>query len=247
MPAEVSKGPCFLRSEKSAAFTKYCERVYGKALNQYGTADQEQLDLLLRVLRLNPKSRVLDAGCGTGHTTLYLAERSGAIFTGIDKSETAICRANELAAARSSHVAFDVADMDMLELPPNSFDAVIAIEALYFPKDLGRTLAAFRSALHPEGQMGLFYTHFGQAPDGAADTKLATQLVENGLAYEAHDLTNPDRRFWERSKQVASELRAEFAAEGNEDLLHLGETEAVLELIAKGGHRRFLYHVRMGR
>lgn len=237
MQAEVAKEPCFLRSAHSPAFAKYCERVYGKALNQYGTADLEQLELLLRVLALTPESRVLDAGCGTGDTTRYLAERSGAVFLGIDKSERAIQRAVE--SGNSLRVAFQVADMDALEPPPNSFDAVIAIEALYFPKDLTSTLAQFRAVLRAGGQMGLFFTSFGES-------KLEKALEENHLAFEKHDVTQADREFWQSSKQVAEEMRAEFAAERNEDLLHLGETDAVLDLIAKGGHRRALYHVRRG-
>ena len=67
MPAEaIAKKPCYLRSEQSPSFIRYCERVYGTMLNQFGTADMEQLTLLLDVLRLPPGSTVLDAGCGTG-------------------------------------------------------------------------------------------------------------------------------------------------------------------------------------
>jgi cyclopropane fatty-acyl-phospholipid synthase-like methyltransferase len=232
-----AKEPCYLRSERSPVFAKYCELVYGKALNQYGTADVDQLELLLRLLGLTPDSRVLDAGCGTGQTTRYLAERSGAAFLGIDKSERAIGRAVE--SGDSLRVVFQVADMDALELPTQSFDAVVAIESLYFPKDLTSTVAQFRALLRPGGQMGLFFTSFG-------DSNLEKALQDNHLAFEAHDLTEADRKFWERSKRVAEEMRAEFAAEGNEDLLHLGETDAVLGMIEKGGHRRALYHVRRG-
>jgi cyclopropane fatty-acyl-phospholipid synthase-like methyltransferase len=238
MQTEVAKEPCFIRSSRSLAFARYCERVYGKALNQFGTADLEQLDLLLNVLNLRDRMRVLDAGCGTGDTTRYLAERSGASFVGIDKSERAIEAAKRLAGA-SLRLSFEVADMDSLQLEPNSFDAVITVESLYFPKDLTSTIAQFRALLRAGGQMGLFFTSFGQS-------KIEKALEENHLAFEVRDLTEADQHFWQRSKQVAEEMRAELAAEGNEDLLHLGETDAVLGMIAKGGHRRALYHVRHG-
>src|SRR5271167_2349742 len=94
MPAGViAKEPCYLRSERSPAFIRYCERVHGAMLNQYGTADIEQLTLMLDALRLRPGSHVLDAGCGTWHTTRYLAEKSEARFVGIDTLEPAIGRA----------------------------------------------------------------------------------------------------------------------------------------------------------
>lgn len=240
--------PCFLRSERSAAFTRFCERVYGRMLNQYGTADMEQLALLLRVLDLRADRHVLDAGCGTGQTTRYLADQSGAAFTGIDKSASAIRRADEhTAASPRERLTFLVGDMDALDLPPASFDAIVAIESLYFPNDLVATVARFKRVLRPQGRMGLFFTHFGDGTTAAdpAATKLGQALLTNHLVFETHDLTEADRGFWHRCAAAAEALRADFDVEGNADLLHEGETAAVLDLISKGGHARYLYDVRV--
>jgi hypothetical protein len=46
-------------------------------------------------------------------------------------------------------------------------------------------------------------------------------------------------------ERAAEALRAELEAEGNFDLAHLGETTAVLDLIGKGGHARYLFHGRI--
>ncbi len=249
MPAEVvAKQPCYLRSEQSPAFMHYCERVYGAMLNQYGTADMEQLHLMLDVLRLRPGSHVLDAGCGTGHTTRYLTERSQARFVGIDTAEPAIGRGQELAAANPERLTFKVGTMDALDFSPISFDAVIAIESLYFCKDLTSTIGQFQKILRPGGQMALFYTHIADSPaDGltAGDAKPGTALRANGIAFDVYDLSESDRRFWKRSKDVAEELRTEFETEGNADLMHLNETDALLDLIQKGRHARYLYHARV--
>lgn len=254
----ADKLPCFLRSERSPAFATYCERVYGRMLNQYGTADMPQLELLVSLLPAGKDARILDAGCGTGHTTCYLAARTGARFLGIDKSDASIRRARELAsspfdsrdrplAQGAPDLTFEVMDMDALDLPPAALDAVVAIESLYFPKDLSATIGAFRKAVRPGGLMALFFTSFGEA-SAAADpgaTKLGTALSANGLSFDVHDLTERDRRFWALSKETAEAMKAEFEAEGNADLLHLGETDAVLGLIGKGGHARYLYQVRL--
>jgi SAM-dependent methyltransferase len=243
-----AKDPCFLRSERSPAFARFCERVYGKMLNQYGTADVDQLDLLLKVLALNAGSHALDVGCGTGSTTQYLSDQCGAKFTGIDISEPCIRRALELAQVSSGRLTFRVGTMDALDFPPASFDAVIAIESLYFPKDLAGAISQFKTVLRTGGQMALFYTHIAAAPGGAVgpgDTKLAAALQNSGIEFNAHDLSVSDRRFWQRSKQAAEELRADFEAEGNDDLTHQGETDAVLELIRQGRHARYLYHVQL--
>src|SRR5207247_1007492 len=102
------------------------------------------------------------------------------------------------------------------------FDAVIAIESLYFPKDLAGTIGQFKSLLRARGRMGLFFTHVGPSgPASPEETKLGQALQANGLRFDAHDLTDADRRFWHRSKEVAEALLPEFEAEGNADLLHL--------------------------
>jgi len=94
--------------------------------------------------------------------------------------------------------------------------------------------------------MGLFFTHLGEAPASPEQTKLGVSLAANGLSFEAHDLTEADRRFWSRAKEVGERLETQAAAEAgdNSDLLHLGETRAVLDFMAKGGHARYLYLAR---
>jgi len=249
MPAEViAKNPCYLRSEQSPAFIRYCERVYGAMLNQFGTADMEQLTLLLDVLRLHPGLHVLDAGCGTGATTRYLADKSGARFVGMDIAEPAIGRAQELAGDSPDQLAFKVGTMDAMDFSPGSFDAVVVIDSLYFCKDLAATIRQFLKILRTGGQVGLFYTHIVESPESslaASDTKLGAALRANGVAFDVYDLSESDRRFWQRSKDVAEDLRVDFEAEGNADLMHLGETDAVLDLIQKSRHARYLYHARV--
>ena len=49
--------PCYLRTQRSPAFAAFYERVYGKNLNQYGTADMEQIRLLLASCACSPARR----------------------------------------------------------------------------------------------------------------------------------------------------------------------------------------------
>src|SRR6202795_4422036 len=145
MPAQVvAKQPCYLRSEQGPAFRRYAECLYGAMINQCGTADMFQLHLIFVVLRLRPGSHLLEAGCGTGHTTRYLAERSQARFIGIDTAEPAIGRGQELAAADPERLTFKVGTMDALDFFPISSVSVIAIESLYFCKDLTSTVGQFQ-------------------------------------------------------------------------------------------------------
>jgi ubiquinone/menaquinone biosynthesis C-methylase UbiE len=245
-------GKSLLRAEKSPAFGRFCERVYGMNLSQYGTADMDQIQRLIDLLGLNEKSHVLDAGCGLGATTEYLAFRTGARFTGVDLAEPAIERAAERTRDKSERLAFTLANISDLDLPAASFDAVIAIDTLYFSKDLARTTSRMKSVLGSGGQMGLFMSEFippgGPVEQLAADgTRLAQALKQNGLAFEAHDLTESNLLFWRRSVETAKEMIEEFEAEGNKDLCEgrISEGSAVLAMAEAGRMTRYLYHVRV--
>lgn len=236
---------CYLRMEQSPAAARYRERTHGKALNQFNSTDMAELALLVDVLKLTAGSVILDAGCGTGHVTKYLAETTDAQFTGIDELPGCIRRAQALASERPDRLRFMIADMKTPAFPPASFDAIIAIDSLYPIKDHTQTLAAFKALLGPAGQMGLFYTHFSDAPGvglGPDDTGLARALRNNDLSYQVHDLTEHDRAFWQRCEAIAEEMRPDFVAEGNGSLLIDGERLAILGLIKQNRHARYLYH-----
>jgi SAM-dependent methyltransferase len=241
---------CYLRADQSPAAARYRERTHGMALNQFNCTTMDQLALLLDVLKLKPGVDALDAGCGTGRITQYLASTTGSNFVGIDLLPGCVQRARQLAAEGPGRLEFKVADMEAPGFAPASFDTVISIESLYPTKDHIKTIATFKNILRPTGQMGLFHTYFSETPGlglGPDDTLLAKALRANGLNYKAHDLSEADRRFWKRSHEIAEEMRSEFAAEGNSGLLIDGERDAVLGLINQNRHARYLYHAVIGR
>lgn len=129
-------GRMLVRAEQSQAFGHFCERVYGRNLTQFGTADMEQLGKLIAVLGFNEESRVLDVGCGIGTTAEYISAVTGARVTGIDLAEPAIERALERTQEKAERLSFSVMDVNQIACPPGSFDAVIAVDTLYFAKDL---------------------------------------------------------------------------------------------------------------
>jgi len=99
-------------------------------------------------------------------------------------------------------------------MPAASFDTVVAIESLHFPKDLTSTIGQLKALLRRGGQMGLFYTHLGDTRAAVApeETKLGQALRANDLGFEAHDLTESDRDFWQRSKDAAEVLARRFCS-----------------------------------
>jgi cyclopropane fatty-acyl-phospholipid synthase-like methyltransferase len=136
----------------SAAHAVLCERAYGRNFAQHGFADIEQMDALIRVAGLMPGSRVLELGCGNGSIAEYISDATGARVTGIDYAPTAIAQARERTLEKADRLSFLTCEMSALPFPPASFDAVIAIDTLYFA-DLDVMLARLRELLAPAGQI----------------------------------------------------------------------------------------------
>ena len=143
----------------SEAHSELCRRVFGEDLCQEGQADMTSLKDLIAALNLKPGEHVLDLGCGAGVIAEYVAEVSGTSVTGIDYSAPAINEANERTADRNTQLTFAVGDMNDLNLPDKSLDAVISLDTLYWAADLEATLAALKRALRPGGLMGVFMNH----------------------------------------------------------------------------------------
>jgi cyclopropane fatty-acyl-phospholipid synthase-like methyltransferase len=82
--------------------------------------------------RLDPGSRVLDVGCGSGVPVAHALAESGHQVTGVDISEVQIRRARELVP----QATFINVDATTLEFLDESFDSVVSLYALiHIPLD----------------------------------------------------------------------------------------------------------------
>jgi SAM-dependent methyltransferase len=99
---------------------------------------------------------VLDAGCGTGDTALFLASR-GNQFTGIDFLEEPIRRAKLKAAERGLNVTFLVKDAMTLKDWTERFDNVIdsGLFHVFSDEDRKRYAAGLATVLKPGGRLYL--------------------------------------------------------------------------------------------
>lgn len=250
MSVEFKAVQCVLKSERSAANAKFCERVYGRNLTQFGVADMSQIDFMIRVLGLNERTHVLDVGCGIGTMAEYIADVSGTEVTGIDSSDLLIARAKERTTNKVGRLHFLLGHMEELDLPPGSFNAVLSIDSLYFAKDLRQTIAGLTRVLKPNGQMGLFHSQVVGPNDSVEclesdKTTIAVVLRSEGMRFTVYDQTDGNVELFRRSKEAAEGLKKEFEAEGNGELINgrVGEGNAVMELAKAGKYRRYFYHV----
>jgi ubiquinone/menaquinone biosynthesis C-methylase UbiE len=97
-----------------------------------------------------PPAAVLDMGCGTGWTSVFLAKR-GYDVTGIDIAPDMIFHANvNKQRAQLANLRFLAADYDELSFD-GTFDAVVFYDALHHAIDEKQAIRAAYRALKPEG------------------------------------------------------------------------------------------------
>lgn len=109
------------------------------------------LAAMLAALPLRGDERVLDAGCGTGHTALAFAPRVAEVV-GIDLTEAMLVQARKLAKQRDlANVTFRRGDVERLPFPDASFDVVTSrYSAHHYPHPLA-ALKEFARVLKPGG------------------------------------------------------------------------------------------------
>lgn len=102
------------------------------------------------IARLEPGSRILDLGCGSGVPVARALTAAGHHVVGVDISEVQISRARELVPDGE----FVNADVMGVEFPAESFDAVVSLYALiHMPLDeQPQLLARVANWLQPGGK-----------------------------------------------------------------------------------------------
>ena len=117
-----------------------------------------QLDPLGRAamsaLAIRPGERVIDIGCGCGHTTLALAQAVGAggEVLGVDVSEPMLAVAQRRAAGRTS-IHFVQADAQTADLGAGRFDAAFSRFGVMFFADPAAAFQNIGRALRPGGRL----------------------------------------------------------------------------------------------
>lgn len=120
-------------------------------------AQEKLIEKLTEMLEITPKSKILDAGCGMGGSSLYLAKKYDATVTGITLSQKQVSIASE--QARLNHinnVDFKIEDaLSLKSFEDNSFDLVWSLESCeqFYDKSLF-IKQAFR-VLKPGGKLML--------------------------------------------------------------------------------------------
>jgi SAM-dependent methyltransferase len=148
-----------------------------------------------------PGERVVDVGCGTGTSTLQLAERVGAggAVLGVDISPTMVESAKGIAErAGAANVRYLVADA-MLVGVDERFDALFSRFGLMFFADPAAAFANLGTWLRPGGRIGFTSWQSPQAnPWASVPLRTVAEFVEMPLSADPSSpgpfsLADPER------------------------------------------------------
>jgi tocopherol O-methyltransferase len=126
------------------------------------------------------EQRVLDAGCGVGGSSFWLAEERGAKVVGITPVQSQVDRANAVARQRGleEHVKFKREDYRNCSQPDASFDVVWALESLCHAPVKAAAYAEFFRVLKPGGTLVIAeYIRSGRQLASASERALSEWLT----------------------------------------------------------------------
>jgi cyclopropane fatty-acyl-phospholipid synthase-like methyltransferase len=131
----------------------------------YGYWDQDVKNFPQSLLRMNEvmaemaeikrSDMVLDAGCGIGGSSIFLAERFGCKVTGISLSERQINKAEQLAVAKKveDKVKFEVMNYCATSFANESFDIIWGCESICYADDKELFVKEAWRLLKPGGRL----------------------------------------------------------------------------------------------
>lgn len=128
----------------------------------YDSEHKEHHDAVINMIRvladkakITSKDLVLDAGCGFGGSSIWLAENIGAKVIGININERQVKKASKLAKKNKvDHlVKFYVDDFNSTRFPDESFDVVWGLESICYAEKKRDFIAEAKRILNNDGRL----------------------------------------------------------------------------------------------
>ncbi|HEV8637121.1 MAG TPA: methyltransferase domain-containing protein, partial [Chloroflexota bacterium] len=151
-----------MEGERHETYKRRIAGLYGRVAARYGLVGPPIAQLtgrrLVELVGVAPGARVLDVACGRGAALFPAAAAAGARghVVGVDLAEPMVREtAAEIARRGLTNAEVRVMDAESLDLPEDSFDAVLCGFAVFFFPRLDAALRAFRRVLRPGGRVGI--------------------------------------------------------------------------------------------
>ena len=128
---------------------------YEPGIHEHAHALSNANQVLARIARIEAGNRVLDAGCGVGGSSLWLARHLAVDVVGITPVEHQVAMAREVTRSRGlqHRATFERAEYTRVPFPDASFDVVWALESLCHAVDKRAFYREARRLLRPGGRL----------------------------------------------------------------------------------------------
>jgi SAM-dependent methyltransferase len=139
----------------------------------FGGIDIYLFDQLLKG-RLDPRMRVLDAGCGSGRNLVYFL-REGYDVCAVDQSAEAVAQVRALASALAPRLPADnfrVETVERMSFDDANFDFVISSAVLHFARDEGQWRAMAGEMWRTLKPGGIFFARLASSIGIESEVKL---------------------------------------------------------------------------
>ena len=154
---------------------------------------------------------------------------------------------------KRARLKFIEADLNTLDLEPQSYDAAISVDTIYWVNDVCDALERITRTIKPGGQLVISIVHILEYCDNPEEleidkTYVAGVLDKLQLDYQSVDQTESFLGFWPRVKKTMLELKQDFDREGNGLIYQHWIKDADAEFlpaIQSNDLRRYLYHVQV--
>ena len=112
------------------------------------------IEHLAQIANIRAGNSILDVGCGTGASSVYLAKHYKVEATGITNSPVQVNLANEAAARERVNANFLLMDAEAMKFN-KCFDVIWSVESISHYQDTAKFFASAASFLKPHGTIAL--------------------------------------------------------------------------------------------
>jgi len=175
---------CACEPEECDTFQFMAKKLGMKVLHPGGLDATETLAERCGISR---NMTILDAGCGSGSSSIFLARRYGCRVIGADIDQSLLLKAYEAALKRriADKAAFRLADIHDLPFPDETFDGAITQATLIFTEK-PKALQMLFQKIRPEGFIGVVELAWKSPPPNQVIKRVQEVLCEAAVNAELH-------------------------------------------------------------
>lgn len=146
----------------------------------------QRVESLVKKAEITEEDTVLDAGCGRGGNSIWIAENTGADVIGLDINEEHLEEARQKAKEKglSDRIEFVHGSFDDLSI--NDFDVYFAIESQCYSKDEEELVNQIYEALNPSGRVIISDGFRTKRLDNSEEKRMDLMHKGWGVDYIAH-------------------------------------------------------------